>query len=114
MAHRSSAFDPDPDVFRPERWLEADKERLLQMNASHIPVSHCQSITGEIIDREQFGMGPRICQGQTIAMMEMGKVIPQLFRKFDFGIGPDWQTFNHWLVGHQGLKGKVKLREKPT
>ena len=57
-------------------------------------------------------MGPRICQGQMIAMMEMNKVIPQLLRKFDFSIGLDWQTFNHWLVVYQGLKGKVSLREK--
>ena len=66
------------------------------------------------LDKKQFGMGPRICQGQMIAMIEMGKVIPQLIRRFDFDIGPDWQTFNHGLVAHQGLKGKVKLREKPT
>lgn len=38
VAHRSSAFDPDPDTFRPERWLEASKDQLLHMNASHIPV----------------------------------------------------------------------------
>ncbi|KIX01188.1 uncharacterized protein Z518_08913 [Rhinocladiella mackenziei CBS 650.93] len=98
VAHRSSAFDPDPDIFRPERWLEADKKQLAKMNASYMP----------------FGMGPRICQGQIIAMMEMGKIIPQLFRRFDFDLSPDWQTFNHWLVGHKGLNGKVKCRENPT
>jgi cytochrome P450 len=60
----------------------------------------------------QFGMGPRICQGQLIALMEMAKVIPQLIRRFDFEIGSDWKTFNHWLVGYQGIKGPVRLREK--
>lgn len=55
-------------------------------------------------------MGPRICQGQIIALMEMGKVIPQLLRRFDFELSPDWETFNHWLVGHKGLNGRVKLR----
>ena len=44
--------------------------------------------------------------------MEMNKIIPQLFRKFDFGIGADWETLNHWPVGLKGMKGKVKLRER--
>ena len=55
-------------------------------------------------------MGPRICQGQAIALLEMGKVIPQLLRRFKFDLSGDWVTFNHWLVGHKGLKGKVRMR----
>lgn len=38
VAHYSSVFNPDPDIFRPERWLEASKEQLIKMNASHMPV----------------------------------------------------------------------------
>ena len=39
VAHYSDAFSPDPDVFRPERWLESDKEKLIEMNHAHMPVS---------------------------------------------------------------------------
>ena len=39
MAHYSDAFSPDPDEFRPERWLESDKEKLNEMNRAHMPVS---------------------------------------------------------------------------
>lgn len=47
-----------------------------------------------------------------IAMMEMGKLIPQLVRKFDFDFSNSkWETFNHWLVGYKGLTGKVKVRD---
>ncbi len=80
VSARSSAFDPDPDTFRPERWLEATKEQLLQMNASHMTVRGCPLYEKPLT--VQFGMGPRICQGQMIAMMEMNKVIPQVLRKF--------------------------------
>ena len=66
----------------------------------------------QLFDSVQFGMGPRICTGQVIAMMEMGKVLPQLFRKFDFGLGTDWQTYNHWVVGHRGMIGENQTEGK--
>ena len=44
---RSAVYAPDPDIFRPERWLEAGPKRLAEMERSHIV----------------FGVGPEIAKG---------------------------------------------------
>ena len=40
----STIFGPDADVFRPERWLEGDKQKLDAMNRHWIPVSNHLSL----------------------------------------------------------------------
>nr|RBQ97275.1 hypothetical protein FVER53263_12563 [Fusarium verticillioides] len=67
---RSEAlFGPDPEVFRPERYLEVDKETSAQMKRDV-----------EIV----FGYGRWMCAGKPIAFMELNKVIFELLRVFDF------------------------------
>lgn len=66
------AFGEDSDVFRPERWLEADEESLRSMEAAHLG----------------FSRGRRVCLGQNIAVMQMKKVIPALILGFDVGSDP--------------------------
>ena len=40
VAHKNSkAFGPDAAGFRPERWLETDKDNLSRMERSWMPVS---------------------------------------------------------------------------
>ena len=42
VLHRDKdIFHPDPDAFRPERWLIQDKEQLKRMNRVFIPVRIC-------------------------------------------------------------------------
>ncbi|KJZ79493.1 hypothetical protein HIM_00962 [Hirsutella minnesotensis 3608] len=67
-------FGPDAEVFRPERWLEAeaeDPEKLKEMIAGV-----------ELV----FGYGKFQCLGRTIAQMELNKVFVELLRRFDFTI----------------------------
>lgn len=39
VEHHSSIFGPDPDAFRPERWLDSSRDRLDAMNRHWMPVS---------------------------------------------------------------------------
>lgn len=62
-----SVYGDDPDIFRPERWLEEEnKEALRRMEASHMG----------------FSRGRRVCLGQHIAVLQMKKVIPAVVMKF--------------------------------
>ncbi|KAI1076809.1 cytochrome P450 [Whalleya microplaca] len=56
---------PDPEAFRPERWLEAGRGSL--MDAAIFT----------------FGMGPRVCIGKDVAYMELWKLLPEIIRNFD-------------------------------
>jgi cytochrome P450 len=63
VGRKRSVFGADVDVFRPERWIEADaatKEKYMK--------------TVEII----FGAGRFVCLGKTIAMMELGKALVEV------------------------------------
>ena len=95
VSHYSQAFAPDPEVFRPERWLEADPKKLALMERRHMV----------------FGAGPRNCQGSNLALMIMSKIVPVLVKEFDFDITGTWETWNNWFVNGKGLTGKIRIRE---
>jgi cytochrome P450 len=56
-------FGEDADIFRPERWLEADPERLVLMQR-----------TVDLI----FGYGKYQCLGKPIALLELGKALGEV------------------------------------
>jgi len=60
--HRDPGAFPDPDVFRPERFLGEDLNKL-----PYLP----------------FGGGPRRCLGRWLARAEIGSVIPAILRRLD-------------------------------
>ncbi|KAF5668798.1 cytochrome P450 monooxygenase [Fusarium denticulatum] len=97
VEHYSSVFGPDPEAFRPERWLDSDKARLDMMNRHWIP----------------FGMGARTCIGRHISMLEISKLIPRLVRDFDFMLPneiKEFKTNNRWFVKPQGFKVHIQAR----
>lgn len=56
-------WGPDPEAFRPERWLEEkDEKRLAEMENGIFA----------------FGTGPRVCLGKNIAYFEMFKLLPEV------------------------------------
>ena len=56
----NGVYGDDPEVFRPERWLVMDKERLKAMHQ-----------TLDLV----FGHGSTKCLGMPMAMMELNKLI---------------------------------------
>lgn len=62
-----NVWGADADVFRPERWLEADPAQLALMERSNL----------------YFSAGRRLCIGQHVAWIEMKKYLPELLSRFD-------------------------------
>jgi len=57
--HSKSIYGDDAEMFRPERWLEADEEKLTLMNN-----------TVDLV----FHYGKYLCLGKPVAMMEFNKI----------------------------------------
>ncbi|KAF4448619.1 hypothetical protein F53441_7995 [Fusarium austroafricanum] len=69
LLHSEALFGPDAHLFRPERFLEVDKDTRVKMKG--------------YVDL-MFGYGRWICAGKPIALMELNKVLFELLREFDF------------------------------
>ena len=67
--HRDPRFFPEPDAFRPERWLDELDKRLPR--GAFIP----------------FGMGSRKCVGASFAMMEATLLLATIARRWRFELG---------------------------
>ncbi|KAF6818063.1 cytochrome P450 [Colletotrichum plurivorum] len=78
MMRRKDIFGEDADVFRPERFLEADPKRRDEME--------------KVVDLN-FGYGRWGCSGKPVALMELNKVF--LLRYFDFQL---CDPSNPWAV----------------
>ena len=88
---RDPSIFPDPDEFKPERWLEASEAQFKQMD--------------NILELN-FGGGSRRCIGRNISIIEMQKVLPELLRHFTTELTyPDkeWEICNHWFVQQEGV-----------
>jgi cytochrome P450 len=66
VLHRDPRWWPEPEQFRPERWLDGSTKDLPKF--AYFP----------------FGGGPRICIGNTFAMMETVVVLTEVVRRFHF------------------------------
>ncbi|KAI0468317.1 cytochrome P450 [Xylaria cf. heliscus] len=76
--------DADVEVFRPERWLEEkDEKKMEAMKQEHSLM---------------FGHGPWLCLGKGIALRQLGVVIFELLRNFDWTlVNPEtpWEDANY-------------------
>ena len=123
--NNEEVFGSDAGEFRPERWLGAKSDTSV-MEQFFFPVSiHCPLCFGCMQSSlaiitcgveckiytdavPQFGSGARTCIGKNISLLEMSKLIPQLYRWFSFEFAPStaegmskepqWTTANNWFV----------------
>ena len=72
-AHHSPKRWEAPEEFRPERFSKAQKAG--RESFSYLP----------------FGGGPRLCIGQSFALMEMQMILARMVPRFDFKLLPDQQ-----------------------
>lgn len=110
-------FGQDADVFRPERWLEPDSKgmerHLYQVSPHHIFKPRLFLTCG--CGFRQFGGGSHLCIGRNLALVEMNKIIPQLFRKFNFRlVSPELVlgSKTRFFVIQTGLHVEISRREK--
>lgn len=76
---RTEVFGDDIESYKPERWLvDETKDREQEL-------ARIRRMKNTLM---QFGMGPRVCLGKHIGMMEMYKLIPSVLRRFEVSYLP--------------------------
>jgi cytochrome P450 len=75
-------FGPNPEKYRPERWLEASESRRTEMNNALF----------------SFGMGARTCIGKNISLLEMYKLVPTILRRYEVSLGHHDPEYLPWLT----------------
>ncbi|KAF6796369.1 Pisatin demethylase 8 [Colletotrichum musicola] len=98
VLHRDRAtFGSDVDDYRPERWL-GNIEEAKRMERYMF----------------QFGGGSHVCIGRNLALLEINKVVPRLFRDFKFELahpGRPLKANVTFFVVQEGLEVYVERRE---
>jgi cytochrome P450 len=96
VMHRHPRYFVAPEVFNPERWTEEHAKRLPKY--AYFP----------------FGGGPRVCIGNTFALLETVLVLATLARQVRFTPLPDHPVRPRALVTlrpEYGIKGIITRRE---
>ncbi|KAL2148282.1 hypothetical protein VTH82DRAFT_2430 [Thermothelomyces myriococcoides] len=98
-------FGPDPDVFRPERWLSSPGEGGGGVDRAEM----------RRVAEMAFGYGRWMCAGKMIAFLELNKVFVELLRQFDFQLvypSQPSKTVNYNLYFQRDMWVSVSLREQ--
>ncbi|KAI1077430.1 cytochrome P450-like protein [Whalleya microplaca] len=106
VIHRSKeVFGDDVEAYRPERWLVNDKKDKEQ------ELARIRRMKNTLM---QFGMGPRVCLGKHIGLMEMYKLIPSVLRRFDLQLEDSSKKprfWNGWFVRPVDFHVRFQKRE---
>ena len=84
LLRNASVFGPDAEIFRPERWIECSEVEKLRMEQSVDLV---------------FSSGRYTCLGKEVAMMEIYKVVFELFRRFQISIVDPLKPWESMAMG---------------
>lgn len=90
-------FGPDAEEWRAERWTESSSEEVKYME-QHILT---------------FGAGKRTCLGRNIAMLELTKLVPAVFMRYELELEDqerEWRVMNSFVVRQEGLDVRLKRR----
>ena len=94
--HHNPEFHPEPEAFRPERFLKENADQLVQYTF------------------HPFGAGPRVCIGQRFAMVEMKLCIAKLLQKYRIEATPEtemkYEKGELFLVAFDNMKVKFVPR----
>jgi cytochrome P450 len=96
VMHRDPRYFDNPEQFLPERWADGLAKRLPKF--AYLP----------------FGGGPRICIGNSFAMMEAILILATMLSKFRFTVLPDHPVIPRPTVTlrpEHGIKGVLTKRE---
>lgn len=102
--HREPLYWPQPDTFRPERWLVQPDDPLYPVKGAFRP----------------FEFGPRNCIGQELAMLEIKLVMVMTIREFDIrATFEEWEAVNgrkgpnmvNGEIAYQSLEGTNRPRD---
>ena len=96
VSHRDPRFFPEPEEFRPERWLDGLAKRLPKY--AYYP----------------FGGGPRVCIGNTFALMEAAILLAAVGQQYRFTLTSDEPAeFNPQitLLPKDGIPAVLKRRK---
>ncbi|KAI4860878.1 cytochrome P450 [Hypoxylon rubiginosum] len=98
VLHRNKdVFGEDAYSFRPERWIENEEQKVKEMRRNLFA----------------FGHGPRSCIGKNISILEMWKVIFELYRHFDIDLASDgeWKVAGHWFTSQSNVRMTFKPKK---
>lgn len=91
--HRDTQhFSPFPDTFWPDRWLT--QETYVLPNGNHLPKE--QLVTNREVFMP-FSLGPMICVGKNVAMIEMRAVVCAVVQHFELEIAEKacFESYEH-------------------
>lgn len=95
VAHRNhEVYGEDADDFRPERWLKEDTSDMYRCFLS-------------------FGSGSRTCLGKNISLLEMSKLIPTLFLRYNVELAEpekEWKEVFQFFVSQEGFNVTMSPR----
>jgi len=109
LPHRDAEiYGPDPDTFRPERWL-AEEESSSSSSSSLAKENKSKSMAASLIT---FATGNRNCVGQALALSELDSVLPYLLTKYEFSIEKEGELDYFLTLKYVGTLLKAKKIEE--
>ncbi|KAK8026351.1 cytochrome P450 monooxygenase-like protein [Apiospora marii] len=100
-------YAPDPLTYRPERWLEAEAQAAEGEGKGEGERKAAEMEAAQFV----FGLGPRVCLGKEIAVMELWKLLPQVVRCFDMELlGAGAYVVAGGVAYNRGLRVRLRRR----